>query len=288
MPVNFSSPIPGRVAPKGRLDNLAGDKYERLTLVHELPGQAGPPTNRLWHCKCDCGNTKDTTLMRMRRGVTRSCGCLISDSLVKTKLHAGDKFNLLTLVSKFTKSDRRTYWNVICDCGTEKVVYQNHVISGATRSCGCHKSRTTAERNRTHDMSHTVTYHSWAAAKARTTCETNSYWDRYGGRGITFSERWQSFENFLEDMGERPEGTSLDRIDNSKGYSKENCRWATDTEQARNKRNNRLLSYRGRNITLAEAVDITGLEYGTVQARLGSYGWTEAEALESEDFGPPN
>jgi hypothetical protein len=112
--------------------------------------------------------------------------------------------------------------------------------SGDVRSCGCLQREIIARRNRTHGHSvrgaETPTYRSWKAMHTRCTNPNPSTWAHYGGRGIEICERWRSFESFLEDMGERPEGTSIDRIDVDGNYEPGNCRWATPTEQRANRR----------------------------------------------------
>lgn len=105
------------------------------------------------------------------------------------------------------------------------------------------------------------TLQSWYKMRDRVYNKTEINYDIYGGRGITISERWDSFDNFLIDMGVRPEGTSLDRIDVNGPYSPENCRWATKKEQARNRSNNIYLNYRGQTYSFADIVDILGLRY---------------------------
>lgn len=91
---------------------------------------------------------------------------------------------------------------------------------------------------------------------------------QYGGAGIAVCDKWKTFQGFLDDMGERPEGTSLDRIDNEKGYSKENCRWADSKQQQRNRKNNRLFTHNGITMCLSEWVEKLGLRYATVSSRL--------------------
>lgn len=225
MSANFSSPIPGRIAPKGRERNLPGDKYHRLVLVEEAPEQTVQASWRRWLCKCDCGTTRFVLLNHLRGGRSRSCGCLLTEIL----------------------SNRRT-----------------------------------------HGMDGTRTHTIWTNIIQRCTNPNYKHWGNYGGRGISLCPEWNnSFEAFLKDMGECPEGLSIDRIDNNLGYSPSNCRWATTTQQARNQRSNRLVSYRGHNICLAEAVEVAGLPYDRVHARLNQLGWPISRALESSDFSDP-
>lgn len=118
-------------------------------------------------------------------------------------------------------------WLVRCDCGAEKVVPGGHLRSGGTRSCGCLGK---------HGMTYSSTYKSWNAMKDRCTNPNNASWEYYGGRGITLDDSWNVFINFFNDMGERPPGTSLDRIDNDGNYEPGNCRWASSSVQGTNRR----------------------------------------------------
>lgn len=125
------------------------------------------------------------------------------------------------------------------------------------------------------------TYRSWNAMKQRCQDKNHPAFYRYGGRGITVCERWQKFINFLEDMGERPEGKSVDRIDNNKGYCKENCRWATPKEQCNNTRNNIkniYIVYRGERKSVVEWEKITGIDNVKIRNRIKK-GWYIGEVL---------
>jgi len=142
----------------------------------------------------------------------------------------------LTFVSMLDKKSadghRIALWQ--CECGKHAEIIASRVRSGYTRSCGCLLSE--CKPNLTHGMKYTGTYSSWSSAKDRATNPSSKDFHRYGAVGIGMAERWLNFENFLADMGERPGGTSIDRIDGTKGYEPGNCRWATSREQARNRK----------------------------------------------------
>lgn len=127
-----------------------------------------------------------------------------------------------------------------------------------------------------HGMSHTLIHKTWCDMKYR--CDNKKDKD-YGGRGITYDPRWEKFENFLQDMGERPEGKTLDRINVNGNYCKENCRWATMKQQQRNKRCNIIYEFNGNKLTLSEWSEITGIGRTTLDMRIRTYGWPVEKAL---------
>ena len=141
------------------------------------------------------------------------------------------------LVVKAAPNDKwnKAQWYCQCSCGRVLVVLSRRLRSGVTKSCGCIVRD--CPNQLTHGMSNTRTYITWQHMKDRCYNSNHVYYDNYGGRGITVCGMWlDSFENFLEDMGERPEGQSIDRINNDGNYEPSNCRWATRKEQYANSR----------------------------------------------------
>lgn len=131
-----------------------------------------------------------------------------------------------------------------CDCGTMKVVNSSALRSGKTRSCGCLRRDVTTARSTKHGLMTRAgrhpTYYSWSNMIRRTTDSGHPRWKDWGGRGITVCDRWREYPNFLADMGLKPDGATLERLDNDKGYEPGNCIWASPAVQNRNKRSTRL------------------------------------------------
>lgn len=202
----------------------------------------------------------------------------------------GQRFGRLT-VSGFAGVNKRktTLWVCSCDCGGTVTVVGTSLVSGNTKSCGCIGREKTTRRNTTHGKRYTRLYTIWSGMRQRCNYKYNKCYNQYGGRGIKVYSDWKSFQNFYNwsvKNGYR-DGLSIDRIDNDKGYSPDNCRWVTPIEQAHNKRNVKEITYNGETHCLTEWARITGKCRKTISYRL-AHGYSTEQALWGGRYEPKN
>lgn len=189
---------------------------------------------------------------------------------------AGLRFGRWTVISRGPTKFTRIHWNCVCDCGTFKEVSGCHLARGKSTNCGCLRPERTRAIRLKHGKSDTVEHNIWMAMIHRCRNEDGTAWHNYGGRGISVCQRWlDNFESFLSDMGQRPSPQhSIDRIDVNGNYEPSNCRWATKKEQSRNQRKNIIVDMDGRPVSLAEACETTGVNYGAAKWRVhAGYDW---------------
>ena len=200
--------------------------------------------------------------------------------------HTGRRYGRLTVLRR--ARDYRhgiPQWLCRCDCGAEKVIRAQGFVSGTTTSCGCYMRELNRhlliERTQTHGLSRTPTHRIWTLIRQRCNDEGAPSFAKYGAKGIHVCARWDSFLNFLADMGERPSPKhSIDRIDPRGNYEPGNCRWATQKEQQNNRTNNRRITWRGETMTLMQWAERTGIKRETIAARIDRLGWTVERALQ--------
>lgn len=191
---------------------------------------------------------------------------------------SGQRFGRWTVIEFIGVGPTR--WLCKCDCGVVRSVEAGNLKKGVSVSCGCFAIEGKRARKLRHGRSGTTMHIIWSGMKSRCYNKNEPAYKNYGGRGIRMCDRWRnSFEAFLEDVGERPGPEySIDRIDNDGNYEPGNVRWVTDKQQANNKRNNRILEHDGRSLTVAQWAKETGISGFVILGRL-SRGWTVHDAL---------
>ena len=204
---------------------------------------------------------------------------LTSTVAVMSSAHAlsltGERFGRWLVLSKAHKNQRgEIYWNCRCDCGVEKAVRANLLTTKQSTSCGCyHRDAVTI-----HGMSLSPTWKSWDSLWQRC-CNPNAPdYNNYGGRGIKVAPEWSNFTRFLADMGERPEGTTLERKDVNGNYESSNCKWATPTEQQRNRRDAIRLTLNGVTKNVHDWAEQLGIPVTTLKSRSGAR-WPDHRVL---------
>lgn len=194
--------------------------------------------------------------------------------MVKSNLQS-KIFNRLTVIKENGKNKHgKILWLCICECGKKVSSVGSDLISEHTKSCGCLNIDLSRSRATKHGMALTSEYTIWHLMKGRCLNKKNKDYIHYGGRGIKICERWKDFNNFYIDMGKRPNGLTLERVDNNKGYLKENCRWATRKEQGNNQRTNRMITFNGEIRTLSQWSDILKIPYSRLSSRLNKLAWS--------------
>lgn len=187
-----------------------------------------------------------------------------------------DTYGLWTVLSKAGGAK----WSCSCACGVVKEVHKSNLTRGLSKSCGCAARESARLRQTTHGRSHSKVWNVWTHLRARCTNEKAKDYPRYGGRGITFDPSWESFEKFFEDVGLPPsERHTLDRRENSGNYEPGNVRWATYTEQNRNRRDNVRFMVGEKSQTLREWAEEFGINRSTLTSRIYQGRLTMAEAL---------
>ena len=194
----------------------------------------------------------------------------------------GQTFGYLTVLQRAGSSVnsicKHARWLCLCTCGNQVIRDSQYLRTKwrtQPRNCGCHHGNTK------HSMSRSHPYHIWAGMKRRCTQPFDKDWKNYGARGITVCDQWlASFNDFWKDMAEGyVYGLTLGRKNNNKGYSKKNCRWETQKEQANNTRKNRIIQTPQGRMNVTQAAALYNMEKGTLHARIFRYGWPVEKAL---------
>jgi len=191
----------------------------------------------------------------------------------------GERFNSLTVLKELKDRNKNGHilYSCKCDCGNIKTILGASIRSGSTKSCGCLVTKT----NGKHLKEKSKIYKTWIGIKTRCFNKNSNIYKNYGGRGISMCETWKDFNVFYKDMGDVPNGMSIDRIDVNGDYKKSNCKWSNHKEQSRNKRNNNFITYKGTTKCLTEWCEELNMPLNTFSNRL-KRGWSIEKTIETK------
>jgi hypothetical protein len=250
----------------GAFKDLTGQKFGKLRVLEFIRIRK---SKSHWKCECECGTIVIVEQYNLTKGHTKSCGCLRHRYNDLT----GQRFGRLTVLglSEEKFGHNPIYWRCLCSCGKIVEVRGGSLTSGHTVSCGCFQKEVVRNAFIIHGMSGTKIGETWEGIKARCYKEDNKSYKNYGGRGIYICDEWledpPKFFTWAENSG-YIQGLRIDRIDNDGPYSPENCRWTTNAENQRNKRNNHFITYKGKTQCLAAWSRDTGIPVTTIDSRL--------------------
>lgn len=185
----------------------------------------------------------------------------------------GLRFGRLLVIERVGKK-----WRCVCDCGAESFALSHLLRKGKKRSCGCLRRETTSKTHSKHGKCDSSIYSRWHHMIRRCTDSSHRTFKHYGGRGIKVCERWRTFENFYADMGDPPDGLTLERKDVNGDYCPENCVWASQKTQTRNQRRTLMANINGEKKSVRDWCDMLGLNSGSVTSRI-QRGWSAEKAI---------
>ena len=200
----------------------------------------------------------------------------------------GTVFSRFTVTGEALRVDGELLLPVLCQCGTSKWVSKHNLLAGRSQSCGCLNAELVRARCQKYPTGSTATYSIWFAMVRRCTNPADPNYKNYGGRGVAVCPRWSEFMNFYDDMGVAPKGLSLDRLDNSLGYSKANCDWVSRRANLMNRRNTVRVDYRGEQKTLYELSALCGVPWANLYKRLFVEGRSVEDAMRPVKFKSKN
>lgn len=265
--------------------DLTGKVFGRVTVLRKSESRKAPcgAVRAMWLCQCQCGNQIEISSQGLKTNKCPSCGCFKREQTSKNRLRdlTGQKFGRLTVIKRAESRAEVTRWLCLCECGKETIVGYPNLANGHTKSCGCYNSELVKKRSVTHGMRNTRLYEIWKGMKNRCENPNEPSYMNYGGRGICVCAEWHKPEVFMEWALENgySDKLTIDRINYNGNYEPGNCRWATAKEQGRNKRNNFVIAFMGKEQPLSAWCEELNLDYDRTWSRLRVSKWSIEEAF---------
>jgi hypothetical protein len=253
--------------------DIVGKRFGKQVVLRELG-------NNYVEILCDCGTKKRSRKQYLLNGQSRSCGCgKFADR--SAPVSVGDRFDHLVVVQKLGTDGQHRSVLALCDCGRHKVFRESDLRGGESKSCGCFRRTRASSLTRTHGQTRKhYLYSIWQGMWERT--RRSDRWPSYARQGITVAPEWRAFEAFRDyveqNLGERPKGFTLDRIENDKDYAPGNLRWADARTQMRNRSNSVFITVDGVSRCIAGWAEATGISSTVICSRRKN-GWSDRDAV---------
>ena len=256
--------------------DVTGNKYGLLTVLCDS-GKRTANKKVLWHCRCDCGNEIDVGKdILVKPNTIPSCGCQSK----KKKMYVGFQVGRITVTKELGSNGKKRLWECLCTCGNIVIHTTSELNSGKVQSCGClvHES---GEKRKKYNARDRKLYFRWSNIRGRCYNPNDAAYKNYGGRGIKMCPEWENDFYAFRDWSIAngyDEFLSIDRIDNDKDYSPNNCRWTDSKTQSNNRRSNHYITLNGVTKTMMQWSEEYHIDYHRIQKRLLA-GWSEIDAV---------
>lgn len=279
----------------GKFKDLTGEHFGRWTVIERGPDHitSGGYKFTTWKCICECGTVSNVIASRLLAGRSLSCGCLQREIASQYEDLSGNKYGRLLVLKTDENRHNKIHYICKCDCGNITSVRADSLKNGSIKSCGCLAKETAAKQGmknvkhggcrRDYTSKEKRLYNIWAHMKSRCRNEKDPSYKKYGALGIDYCAEWEEFKTFSDwaIANGYNNHLTIDRVDNTKGYCPENCRWADYYTQNNNRKNTIFINIEGEKHSLSEWCHILNMSYRTVYTRLKN-GWEPNEALFKE------
>ena len=216
---------------------MEGKIFSKWTVIKLIKAEK---PGKYYECICECGNIRIKAGTELRAGRGKQCTECMYAELYNPMREIGKKYGKWTIVEYVGMHRKLQQFKIKCDCGFESINVAADLRAGKTKQCSICHNRENVKNNTLHGRHKDPIYKTWTSMVQRCTNPNVKFYYRYGGRGIKICDRWLDFKSFIEDMGERPDGMTIDRINNDGNYEPTNCHWVTHKDNCNNRSNKKI------------------------------------------------